>query len=536
MKVCDIANLSRSRAAWLVVVLAAAVLVPWLGETLFNTKGEPREAIVAVSMLESGNWILPVSYGEDIPYKPPFLAWLIAIFSAVLNGGVVNEFTSRLPSALAAVAMIGAGFCFTARLRGVRFAAVMAAVTLTSFEVFRAAVACRVDMVLTACIVIALYQMYLLRERFSIWRAVAAVLLLSGAVLTKGPIGALLPCLAMGIFCLLMRDNFFKAAGSLTALCLASMIIPAAWYYAAYLQGGDAFLRLALEENIGRLTGTMSYDSHINPWYYNFMTLLSGMLPWTLVWLGGWKAAGYTSKGWRSESIFATTVAVVVIAFYCIPASKRSVYLLPAYPFMAYGIALILTSDRVRSLLRASAWTAAVLAAVAPLCALALQGHALGHLMLDSVPLWRIPIALLPVCAGIWWMYSRRRPLLSLIASVSLLYLSYNAVFAPMVLNPKSDRPAAAEVAKAAVTVGPVYSLIPDTLMRYYTLNFYTGDIIRRGETASLPTEGGFCILVNPDDRPGAATHTSLRGDTLLLTPRSCDTRRPIALIRYPRQ
>ena len=93
-----------------------------------------------------------------------------------------------------------------------RFAAVMAAVTLTSFEVLRAAVACRVDMVLTACIVVGLYQMYLLRENFSTLRAVGTVLLLSGAVLTKGPVGALLPCLAMGIFCLIMRDNFFKTA------------------------------------------------------------------------------------------------------------------------------------------------------------------------------------------------------------------------------------------------------------------------------------------------------------------------------------
>ena len=521
---------------WLVAVLCAAVLFPWLGETLFNTKGEPREAIVAVSMLESGDWILPVSYGADIPYKPPFLAWLIAGFSLLLNGGVVNEFTSRLPSAIAAVAMISAGFHFFARFRGVRFATVMAAVTLTSFEVFRAAVACRVDMVLTACIVIGLYQMYLLREKPSAAHAVGAVLLLSGAVLTKGPVGALLPCLAMGIFCLLMRDNFFKTVAWLGAICMASFIIPAIWYYAAYREGGDAFLRLAWEENIGRLTGTMSYDSHINPWYYNIFTLVAGMLPWTLVWLGGLKSVRYTLRGWSRESVFATTVALTVVIFYCIPASKRSVYLLPAYPFMAYGITLILTSARAGSLLRASAWTAAVLAIAAPLCALALQGHTFGHLTLDNVPLWRIPLAMLPVAAGAWWMLRRRQSLASTLASVTLLFLSYNAVFAPMVLNLKSDSHAAPEVMKATATAGPVYSLIPDTLMRYYTLNFYCGDIIRRGETASLPSGGGYCLLLNPDDAQSADIPAGLRADTLLLTPRSCDTRRPVALIRYPRQ
>lgn len=64
-----------------VLFIALVILwVPWLGETLFYSKGEPREAVVAVSMLNSGNWVLPVSCGTEIPFKPPFLAWLIAIF------------------------------------------------------------------------------------------------------------------------------------------------------------------------------------------------------------------------------------------------------------------------------------------------------------------------------------------------------------------------------------------------------------------------------------------------------------------------
>ena len=87
---------TRLPGAALVVLAALAILyLPWLGETLFNSKGEPREAIVAVSMLQSGNWILPLNYGDDIPFKPPFLAWLIAGAAWLFNGGVVNEYLSR---------------------------------------------------------------------------------------------------------------------------------------------------------------------------------------------------------------------------------------------------------------------------------------------------------------------------------------------------------------------------------------------------------------------------------------------------------
>lgn len=57
--------------AWLLFALCIATLFPFLGETLFNTRGEPREAVVALSMIQDGNWILPVNNGVDLAYKPP---------------------------------------------------------------------------------------------------------------------------------------------------------------------------------------------------------------------------------------------------------------------------------------------------------------------------------------------------------------------------------------------------------------------------------------------------------------------------------
>jgi len=70
----------------------------------FSTKGEPREAAVAVSMLESGDWVLPKVYANEFAYKPPMMHWMIAVFS--LPEGKVSEFTSRLPSAIAYTLML----------------------------------------------------------------------------------------------------------------------------------------------------------------------------------------------------------------------------------------------------------------------------------------------------------------------------------------------------------------------------------------------------------------------------------------------
>ena len=138
----------RKKAFWFIALLSVLVVVPFLGETIFYSKGEPREAIVALSMLESGNWILPVNYGTDIAYKPPFFYWSIAAVSSLF--GEVTEFSARFPSALAFLAMQLMFFAFVAKRKNVQTAFLASILLLSSFEVHRAAVACRVDMVQVA--------------------------------------------------------------------------------------------------------------------------------------------------------------------------------------------------------------------------------------------------------------------------------------------------------------------------------------------------------------------------------------------------
>ncbi len=70
-----------------------------------------------------------------------------------------------------------------------------------------------------------------------------AILCMSGATLTKGPVGIILPCFVMGVFMLTQRENFWGIVWRMALTALLSLIIPFCWYYAAYLQGGDEFLR-----------------------------------------------------------------------------------------------------------------------------------------------------------------------------------------------------------------------------------------------------------------------------------------------------
>lgn len=516
------------------VVFAALclLLLPWLGETFFYSKGEPREAIVAVSMLHSGNWILPENYGGDIPYKPPFMGWLIAAFAWLFNGGVVNEYISRLPSALAAIAMVMGGYAWAKRERDTRFAVIFSFVTIGCFEVFRASVACRLDMVLTACMVGAIYLMYHIREHSPAhkgWLYVAVILLLTCATLTKGPVGALLPCLVIGIYRLLRRDSFFPTLFKMLGLAFAALALTSWWYIAAYQQGGKEFAELMYEENIGRLTGTMSYESHIKPFWYNFVTLIAGLLPWTLLLL----AACFVRRNGRhvgrlsTAALLSIVAAVVIVGFYCIPASKRSVYLLPAYPFICYGIASVIESKTSARAVRFFTWLMAVLAVLAPLAIIALQIWPLPKLPIDTIPWWGYAILSLPLFVGIAWFANRHSPTGHLCIIVWAIYVAYIAVGMPAILNPKSDIKAL-----PTLTAGPtakVLSLNPGIQYRFYSLNFYLDDHIRAidnlAEAATEPP-GTLVLIPMPADTTGLSRNFTFEP----LLKRSADHRNPVGL------
>ena len=246
----------------ILAVVCVVTLLPFMGLTDFHTKGEPREAIVAYSMIETGNWTLPVNNGGDIAYKPPLFHWCIAALSSI--AGKVTEYTSRMPSALALIAMVLGGFLFYAKRRGASVALLMGLITLSNFEVHRAGMNCRVDMMLTAFIVLALYQLYRWCEKGQKGFPWIATLFMGCATLTKGPVGILLPCMVTGVFLLIRGTSFFKAFFSMALVAITSCILPALWYIAAYQQGGDNFISLVMEENFGRFMGKMSYESHEN--------------------------------------------------------------------------------------------------------------------------------------------------------------------------------------------------------------------------------------------------------------------------------
>ena len=523
-------NIKYNKALWLIIILAIVMMIPFLGLSDFNTKGEPREAVVAYTMLEHGNWILPINNGGDIPYKPPFFHWCIAFFSLI--AGHVNEYTSRLPSAVSLVLMTIGGFVFYAKRKDTQTSLITAILTLTAFEVHRAGMNCRVDMVNSALMVGAMYLLYRWWEKGKHQLPWLAILCMSGATLTKGPVGIILPCFVMGVFMLTQRENFWGIVWRMALTALLSLIIPFCWYYAAYLQGGDEFLRLVKEENIDRFMGKMAYESHENPAWYNLLTLITGWLPYTLLlvfslFILPWKKfskARFLENAKKATplQVFTWLAFLLVLFFYCIPKSKRSVYLLPCYPFMAYLIAeyIVWMMKEKMGAIKVYAGVIASLAIILVIATLVIRtgcipdtifhgkhaadNIAMLHAIGDSTHGILFYVCNVFLIIGAYQIFKAlkkketsqmmRYTLVMIIA----IFITLDSTLQPAVLNTKADKHLAPVIEKKFDT-GKLYSYMSIEMMHFFSLNFYLGDKIQQFDKV-LPQDG--VLMIPEGDMP----------------------------------
>lgn len=560
-----------NKYVWWLAAICMLSLFLFLGEALFNTRGEPREAVVALSMLEYGNWVLPVNNGVDLAYKPPFFHWLIALCS--LPFGEVSEYTSRMPSALALAVMVMGGYAFYAHRRGREVAFWAALLTLTNFEVHRAGTNCRVDMVLTAMMVLALYQLYKWGEKDLKGMPWAGILCLSAAFLTKGPVGAALPCLVVAVFLWIRKGCFWRVFGRFFLVGLWACVLPLCWYVAAYFQGGERFLQLVYEENVLRLLGKMSYESHVNPAYYNVITVVAGYVPYTLLVLlslfvlkyrkvqsrpGEWwsRLKAYV-RGMDDARLFSLLSIVIIFVFYCIPKSKRSVYLLPIYPFIAYFLAEYILY-LVRCHRRVVVLFGHIMAGLAVGLFVVFVGvrmewipesifsgrHAAENIAfmraLATAPVGlKIGVILLPViAAGVYWAWHRKseRALLASVTGIVFsIFFVLDGFYQPVVLNVKSDYPVARRIA-SLVPEGRIYSYKPNTVvgnrMHPFTLNFYLKDRVAPFE--DLRPASGYLIVGSEEVETFKERFPDYQVEEVFNSGhRSCDDRKVICFYRF---
>ena len=122
--------MSLTRALFVALLVWAAIYLPRLGSLEIKSE-EGRRILPAVTMLETGNYIVPQVGSEPYLRKPPLVNWLVA--GSFQLFGARNEWTARLPSVLCVLAVALAFVGLARRSLGPNGALVAALMWLTNF-------------------------------------------------------------------------------------------------------------------------------------------------------------------------------------------------------------------------------------------------------------------------------------------------------------------------------------------------------------------------------------------------------------------
>jgi 4-amino-4-deoxy-L-arabinose transferase-like glycosyltransferase len=318
-------------------------------------------ASMSLQMSKSGNWLQLTDQEHDYLDKPPLHFWLSALAFKLFG---VSDFVYRLPSFL--IGLLGVYSTYrlgkelynkpTGQLAALMFYACIATLLMNQDV--------RTDTILVGLLAYTLWQIAAFVNRRQFINLMAGAIGIGLAMLAKGPIGLMVPVLAIGTHVLVKKD--WKLVWRWewpVALIIAGLVI-SPFLYGLYQQWdlhpekdlhgikNISGIRFFLwDQSFGRLTGTnpfiialkpnQTYDAtffvHTSAWAF---------MPWfpiaiTALALVVWP---WLRHPWRRHSGEALLAGAIVFPFIAVSLSE---YMLPHYIYITYPFLAILAANRV---------------------------------------------------------------------------------------------------------------------------------------------------------------------------------------------
>ncbi|MBD2533538.1 glycosyltransferase family 39 protein [Nostoc flagelliforme FACHB-838] len=378
---------------WLIVI--GWIAFGWnLGNIGLIDETEPLFAEASRQMFVTGDWITPFFNGDTRFDKPALIYWCQAIAYAIIG---VNEWAVRLPSAIAAFGLVCLAFYTiqwylakedeleqvsrpTRRYLTSFIAAALMALNGETIIWARIGVS---DMLLTGCIASALLCFFLgyagkegSREQGAGSREqgensnssplppalrpsasstpfpnkwyLACYVLIAGAILTKGPVGIVLPGLIIFAFLLYVgrfREVLREMRLFMGILIILGLSVP--WYALVIWRNGWNYINAFFGyHNLERFTEVV--NGHSAPWYFYFLVVLLGFAPYSvylpasIIRLKFWQRSHWRSlERFQQFGLFAWFWFASIFGFFSIAVTKLPSYVLPLMPAAAILVALL---------------------------------------------------------------------------------------------------------------------------------------------------------------------------------------------------
>lgn len=299
----------------------------------------------AKEMLETGDWLSPRIYGHYWYDKPIlFYTELMVAYSVF---GMTN-FAARFFPAVFGIIGVVEVYLFARRLYNERLAFYSAFIMMTTVEYFYLSKAIITDITLFVTMNGALMLFYVAKREDRPNLYYAAYVLAGIAMLTKGPVGLVLPGLVILAYLAGNRDWRTLCHMKLVRGLILAVAVTAIWYGPMlYFHDGAFVAEFIGVHNV--LRATVAEHPRNSHWWYYFLMFLLGCFPWSLSLPVLWKKYGQNFlrrlqhrcfwKNLDDRQRFLFLWAFVVWAFFQCMASKYPTYTFPYLPPLAIGLA-----------------------------------------------------------------------------------------------------------------------------------------------------------------------------------------------------
>ncbi len=264
--------------AWFSFLLALALFLPGLlSPRDFIAGDEARYAEVLREMEATGNWLVLRVDGQIYSDKPPLYFWLANL--AAHGAGRITPVCFLLVTWLSAAGTVALTHLIARRLYGEAAGWWSALILLSSILFLGCAQIVRMDMTMSFFIVLAFWA--LLRDskdsrREALWLFHLASAL---AVLSKGPLGFVIPFLAATAFLIHRRRWPALRRLVLHPALLAAALLIGGWLGAARMSGGQELAQDIWSQQIVSRMGRSAVQRQ--PFYFYIALLPLLLLPWS---------------------------------------------------------------------------------------------------------------------------------------------------------------------------------------------------------------------------------------------------------------
>ena len=307
----------------LIILLAASLYFFKLGVPTVWDNDEGQMLGSALEMAKSGEYLTPHLNSQIYFHKPPLYAWLTALVFKLFG---FTEFWGRFWAAVFGISGVYLTYLFAKSLYNERAGLLSALIIATSPLYIVLSRMALVDVVLTFFITLSAYFFYLGFKNPTEKKWFYLMYLAMGlGTMTKGPLGIIVPGLAIGLFLIIEKKiPFIKEMELIKGLALY-LLIASPWFIIETIREGSYFLKIIFGQFLFSIYMS-PMQQHPGPIYYYLAVILLGFIPWSGL---------FVSSLFKKPNYLLLSLFFVMLAIFSTASTKVPGYFLPAFPAMA---------------------------------------------------------------------------------------------------------------------------------------------------------------------------------------------------------